>query len=57
MLSVLVRGAGGMFSAPEPSDKDQAPATFEDFYKQHKNVTSFDSFCVCLLKIHVERDN
>lgn len=35
MLSVPVRGAGGLFGEPEPSDEDQR-ATFEDFRKQHE---------------------
>jgi hypothetical protein len=37
MLSVPVRGAGGLFGAPEPSeDDDRAWASFEDFRRQHK---------------------
>jgi len=35
MLSVPVRGAGGLFGAPEPSDDDQR-ATFEDFRREHE---------------------
>lgn len=35
MLSVPVRGAGGLFGAAEPSEDDQR-ATFESFRKQHE---------------------
>lgn len=35
MLSVPVRGAGGLFGVPEPSDEDQR-AAFEDFRRQHE---------------------
>lgn len=35
MLSVPVRGGGGLFGSPEPSDDDQR-ATFEDFRKEHE---------------------
>lgn len=37
MLSVPVRGAGGLFGAPEPSsDDDQARATFESFRRERE---------------------
>lgn len=35
MLSVPVRGAGGLFGAPEPDEEEQR-ATFESFRKQHE---------------------
>jgi len=58
MLSVPLRGAGGLFGEPEPSeDDDRARASFEDFRRQQKKREQFFAKkgpSGILAEIHVE---